>query len=174
MAKLWVGVSAALAIALLPAVAGAAPRDLRAERQAFLDDLLGRFEIDIITSNRDICASGQQPAFIARKRALGATILPDAADFCVTLLIRLGRDGRLSAVRDNQSATPTPAISLDTGFVTAYRQGGALPVGLPSMLTLRPIAERCLGQAERDTELCFSTGYAFGLRAFHGEVVKIP
>jgi hypothetical protein len=158
----------------LPQIVAATPRDLRAERQAFLDDLLGRFEIDIITSERNICASGQQPAFIARKRELGGSILPDAADFCMTLLIRLGRDRRLSAVRDTQSPTPTPAISLDTGFVTGYRQGGAIPVGLPSMLTLRPIAERCLVQAEPDTELCFSTGYAFGLRAFHGEVVRVP
>lgn len=167
-------VLAVAALVASPVMASAAPRDLRAERQSFLDDLLGRFELDIITRNRAICASGQQPAFIARKRELGGTILPDAADFCVTLLIRLGRDRRLSAVRDNQSTTTTPAISLDTGFVTGYRQGGALPAGLPSMLTLRPIAEHCLAQAEPDTELCFSTGYAFGLRALHGEVVRIP
>lgn len=157
----------------LPAYA-TPPSDLRAERQAFLDDLLGRIEIATVARERLTCASGQQPAFIARRRGLGGTILPDAADFCVTLLIRLARDGQLTAVRDNNSVSATAAISLDTGFVTGYRQGGALPLGLPSMLTLRPIAERCLAQAEPDTELCFSTGFAFGLRALHGEVVRVP
>jgi hypothetical protein len=162
-----------LALAL-PHASVAATRNLRAERQALLDALLGQFEMDVITRDRRLCAGGQQPEVIARKRSLGATSLPDAADYCVTVLIRLARDGRLSAVKDTHSSTPTPAISLDTGFVTGYRQGGALAAALPTMATLRPIAERCLRQAEPDADLCFSTGFAFGLRAFHGEVVRIP
>jgi hypothetical protein len=157
-----------------PQASVSATRDLRAERQSLLDALLGQFETDVITRGRRLCAGGQQPEVIAHKRSLGAISLPDAADYCVTVLIRLAREGHLSAVKDVRATTPTPAISFDTGFVTGYRQGGALPAALPTMATLRPIAERCLRQAEPDADLCFSTGFAFGLRAFHGEVVRSP
>ncbi|MEA3012444.1 MAG: hypothetical protein QOD42_989 [Sphingomonadales bacterium] len=157
---------------LTPSGAAAQPRDTRADRQLTIDYILrGGGTAEGIARERGSCASGQQPASIAERRSLGVRGLPDAIDYCVTLLTRLGRDGRLGFVRDSRSDRLTAAVAFDNGFVTAYQRREPIPAELPSMATLRPIAQRCLTQAEPDTDLCSSAGYAYGVRAANGETV---
>lgn len=149
------------------------PGDARAERQWTIQHVLNGSSPAGVARARSSCASGQQPASIAERRAVGSVGLPDAADYCVTVLTRLGRDGALGFVRDASNAALTPALAFDNGFVTAYRRREAVPAGLPSMAEFKPLAERCLAQAERDTDLCFSAGYGYGLRAANGETVVV-
>lgn len=152
--------------------AAAQARDLRAERQRSLDELAYSSAADA-ARDRAACATGQQPGAITRIRAAGGVSLPDAADLCVTVLSRLGRDGTLGFVRDPRNPALTPALAFDNGFVTAYRRREPIPAGLPGMAALRPIAERCLAQTEPDTDLCFSAGYGYGVRAANGERVIV-
>lgn len=180
---LWVGLLAArvaLLIALLLIVlvnmvisrAHAAPRDIRAERRAIVQRLLtaptAKSEAISVRGN---CATGKAPRAVIQGRAAGLGDLPDAAEYCVTALTRLGRDRSLGYVRDPRSNVLTPALAFDNGFVEAYRKREPVAVGIPSMAALKPTAEQCLGQQQPDTDLCFSVGYAYGVRAAHGEVV---
>lgn len=166
--------SVTVAATLCAAHAAAGPaQDRRAEQQASLTALLTTDTATTIANARSQCASGRQPGIIARGRAAGASTLPDAADFCITVLTRLGRDGTLTAVRDTSAAGVTPALAFDSGFVAAYRKREAVPAGLPSLAAIKPVVERCLAQVERDTDLCFSVGYAAGARAARGEVVTV-
>ena len=134
-----------LAVVVLASAASAAqPRDLRAERQGTIRYVLTDSSSEAVARARGSCASGQQPASIAARRTAGAVELPDAADYCATVLTRLGRDGRLGFVRDASNTRLTPALAFDNGFVTAYQRREPLPAGLPGMAELKPLAERCL------------------------------
>lgn len=150
----------------------AAQRDLIAERQAFLASL-ATDPIATIEQDRAICASGKQPAVIAKNRSLGAVNLPDAADYCMVVLHRLASEGKLGPIRDSRTASPTPAIAIDTGFAAGYSAKIASLGSLPTMVALRPIAERCLRQVEPNIRLCYSAGYAFGARMAQGETVLV-
>ena len=159
---------------LVPTIAlGQSPQDLRQQRQLSLESSLSIDTAADIARERAKCASGGTPARIARLRSLGAMTLPDAADYCITVMIRSAQDGVRRQLQDTTTAGPTPATALDSGFMAAYGRAEAMPADLPSMATLRPVAERCLAQAEAHTSLCYSAGYAFGLRAAHGEVVTV-
>lgn len=159
------------AVAVLALLANAIPqRDVRAE-QAELDGVLTQASPEAVMRIRRGCAGGAQPDSIARLRAAGASELPDATEYCVAALTRLGRDGTLAYVRDDRGLTP--ALAFDTGFVSAYQSEEAPPRGLPALASLKPIAERCLAQQEHDTELCRAAGQVFGARIAHGEPVRI-
>lgn len=162
-----------LVAASLGCASVASAQDLQAERQATLDMLLTTTPLVDVGTDREHCASGDEPEAIAHSRSLGALSLPDASDYCITVLIRLARNGGLAPIRDANAAETTGAVALDTGFIAAYARSGAAPVGLPEMDTLKPIAERCLAQAEPNIRLCYSTGFAFGARASQGEVVRV-
>jgi len=151
----------------------AQPRDSRAERQWTIRHLLSDSSSEGVVRERASCASGEQPASIALRRQAGTIGLPDAADYCVTLLTRLGRDGGLGFVRDARNSALTSPLAFDNGFVTAYQRREPIPAGLPGMAALKPVAERCLAQMERDTDLCFSAGYGYGVRAANGETVVV-
>lgn len=161
------------ACCVLAVSATAAPRDLRAERQASLDARLTSDSIADIIRDRAGCASGSKVASVAQVRSLGGVDLPDAADICVTAMIRLARERKLTPLRDTRTSATTPALALDAGFAAGFARAGAVPASLPSMATLRPIAERCLAQREPNVGLCNATGYAFGVRAANGEVVRV-
>ena len=155
-----------------PVAVAASPRDVRAERQRSLEAHLSSALSQTIVRARASCATGEAPANAIRLRAAGMTNAPDAADVCVTVLTRLGREGPLGYVRDPRSSVVRPALAFDQGFVTAWRNRES-PAGLPTMAALKPVAERCLAQAEKDTDLCHSVGYAYGTRAANGELVVV-
>lgn len=163
-----------LAIGVLSAsmASAAPPRDLRAERQQSLNANLSAALPQAIARGRASCAMGEQPTNTIRLRSVGFADEPDAADVCVTILTRLGREGSLGYVRDPRSSTVQPALAFDQGFVAAWRNREST-VGLPTMAALKPTAERCLAQAEKDTDLCHSVGYAYGTRAANGELVVV-
>jgi len=143
-----------------------------ASTQSFLDNLLSDTSADRIAVMRSSCALGRGPNL--RKRLTDADVeAPPTGAWCVTVLIRTGRDGALGYVRDPSTNALTPSLAFDSGFVGAYLKRGALPAGAPSMAALLPVAERCLGQQEPNTKLCSSAGYMIGLRAARGETVDL-
>lgn len=167
--KRWRRHLVALTVALCALPYAANAKDERAERQASLDDMLTIAAASNIADYRDSCAAGRRLTSIARSRALGMTSLPDAVDMCITALIRTAKDGTLRYLR-NTDGSITPALALDTGFVAGYDKAGSVSA-LPTLDALRPKAERCLAQAVADTDLCYSIGYAYGVRAAAGETV---
>lgn len=173
MASVWT-TGLILSALLVGSAVQAAPQNLRDERQGTLEYLLTQASPEIVERARVHCLSGEQPSMIAQSRALGARALPDAADYCITVLIRSARDGNLTPLRRADATQATAASAIDNGFMVGYRKGEEVPSDLPNMVTLKPIAERCLMQREPHIGLCYSTGYAFGLRASHGELIAIP
>jgi hypothetical protein len=165
------------ALCTLPQLAAAQDtRDSRADhgdRQNIIASVLAQEAPDFVNAIRGNCAAGRETAWIAQRHAAGAWWIPDAADYCVAALTRIGRDGTLSYVHDGRSQKATPAESFDTGFVTAFRKHEAVTSELPTMLAMKPLAERCLAQAEPNTALCSAVGYAFGVRAASGETVVV-
>jgi hypothetical protein len=150
-----------------PATAGASG----ARTQSDVQFLLGMASVETATRVRENCATGQAPADIAVMRQAGVPDLPDMVDGCIAALTRLGRDGNLGFVRDASNPAVTPALAFDSGFVGAYLRTQPMPSTLPSMVAVKAIAARCLGQAEPDTRLCSSAGYVYGTRIAHGEAV---
>jgi hypothetical protein len=149
--------------------------DVRAARQRELNEILtSPLTRKYVKALRRSCASGNAPQALGRQRSAGISETPDPADACVTALTRLGREGLLGFVRDPQHTGTTPALSFDSGFVSAYLKREALSPQLPTMAVLKPIAERCLAQSETNIALCNAAGYGFGARAVHGETVRIP
>ena len=153
-----------------PIAAVAKPADPRAQRQASLNDDLTIRAASNIAAGRASCASGGEVAAVAKSRAsLRLQNLPDAVDYCVTVLIRTARDGGMHYLRSPDGKI-TAALALDTGFVAGYRKAGSADA-LPAMSAIRETAERCLSLSEADTALCYSLGYAYGVRAANGETV---
>lgn len=102
MNKLRIRIAALLAVAVfVPAHAGAAagatsPAQIAAQRQKILSDMLtDEYQPSLIAGLRRTCAMGGEPASVAESRAGGAYFTPDAADRCVTALVRTAHDGRL-------------------------------------------------------------------------------
>lgn len=139
--------------------------------QMELDAILHQMTPQEIAMRRSACAMGLAPKRAADIRAAGIAS-PDASAWCVTILTRAGRDGTLGYVRDPRSEKPTPAIAFDSGFVGGY-SARALPQGAPSMATLLPIVERCLGQREPNTDLCNAAGQVVGERTALGEEINL-
>jgi hypothetical protein len=80
----------------LAAETGRSPAQIAAHRQQMLDDMLTQeFQPALIANLRESCALGGEPARVAESRAGGAYFTPDAADGCVTALVRTARDGHL-------------------------------------------------------------------------------
>lgn len=165
-------IAAVAAIAAMqPHLALAKSADQQLARQRDVDRYLSAdMPIKKVAGVRMSCASGQMPQAIRRERSAGMQDSADAADVCVTAAIRLGREGQLVKLT---APVQTPALAFDTGFVTAYQKKLPLDPRAPAMTALKGIAERCFDQAEKDTNLCFSAGYAFGARAVNGETVVV-
>jgi hypothetical protein len=80
----------------LSAETARSPAQIAARRQESLDQLLSAdFEPALIANLRKSCALGGEPARVAESRAGGAYFTPDAADGCVTALVRTAHDGHL-------------------------------------------------------------------------------
>lgn len=172
-AALPVALSLVLAMDMTVRYAHAASaEDMRAERQASLDDMLTIAAASNIADFRVSCAAGRSVAGTARSRSMGIDGLPDAVDLCITALIRTARDGSLGYLQ-NTDGSVTPALALDTGFIAGYSRAGSASA-LPTMEALRSTAEGCLSQALTDKELCYSIGYAYGMRAAGGETMRAP
>ena len=165
--RLLLGGAAMIAVA----ISGDSATGAAGDRSGDVQFLLGVASAETVARVRGGCASGQEPANRALLKQAGVTDLPDMVDSCVAALTRLGRDDALGYLRNPQSAAATPALAFDGGFVGAYRKGDAIPAALPSMAAVKPIAGRCLAQAEHDTELCASAGYVYGTRIANGESV---
>ncbi|MES1985881.1 MAG: hypothetical protein V4461_13100 [Pseudomonadota bacterium] len=164
-----------LVVRMVTGPALAQSSDVRAARQRELNEMLTpRMPRKYVEVLRNSCASGNAPQALGRERTAGISATPDPADACVTALTRLGRDGVLGFVRDPRHTGTTPALAFDNGFVSAYLKREAISPQLPTMTVLKPIAERCLAQAETNIELCNAAGYGFGARAVHGQTVRIP
>ena len=72
------------------------PADIATHRQEILNDMLTEaYQPALIANLRRSCALGGEPANVAQRRAGGAYFTPDAADACVTALVRTARDRRL-------------------------------------------------------------------------------
>lgn len=135
--------------------------------------LLGVASQETVARVRGSCATGQEPAHIAVLQVAGVVNPPDMVEYCVAALTWLGRDGTLGFVRDMRVAGTTPALSFDTGFVTGFQQRKEISSSaVPTWAALKPTAERCLAQAEPDAGLCYSIGYAYGVRTANGETVR--
>lgn len=77
-------------------------------------------------------------------------------------------------IGNGRSAVITAALAFDAGFTVAYGKGTGPAQGMPDLPVLKPIAERCLAQAEPNLGLCYSTGYVYGARAVTGLVIVAP
>lgn len=89
-----------------------------------------------------------------------APTLPAAIGAAVT---KGGSD--VVAIGNQRGAKITGALALDAGFTVAHQKGVKAAPGMPDLATLKPIAERCLAQAEGNLALCYSTGFVYGARA---------
>lgn len=89
---------AALVSAAGPASGSPSPADIAAHRQALLNDMLVKDSAYVIAGQRWLCAMGKKPGQVTEARTQGAYFLPDAADSCVTALIRTARDRQLSTL----------------------------------------------------------------------------
>lgn len=74
------------------------PADIAAHRQAVLDDMVTKNPAYVIAGQRWLCAMGKKPTQVIEQRAQGAYFFPDAADSCVTALIRTAQDRQLSTL----------------------------------------------------------------------------
>jgi hypothetical protein len=74
------------------------PAEIAAHRQEILDDMLSKDPPYAVAAQRWVCAMGQEPAGVTKSRSEGATFFPDAADSCVTALVRTARDRQLPAL----------------------------------------------------------------------------
>ena len=79
------------------------------------------------------------------------------------------RGGNQVPIGNQRAAVVTAALALDAGFTVAYQKGERVNAGMPPLSALRPIADRCLKQQERDLSLCYATGYTLGARAVSGQ-----
>lgn len=147
--------------------------DARGERQAMIAYVLSAEAASNVALDRAACVTGQMAQTIPRSRASGSTSLPDAGDYCVAVLTRSARAGVRTLLRGSGAASSTPASAFDNGFMLAFQRGEALPLDLPTMATLRPVAGRCFAMSEPNVRLCYAAGYAFGQRAYHGENVIV-
>lgn len=57
--------------------------------------LSDQYPLNLVEAQRRTCSSGAQPGNVAHDRAQGADFTPDAADECVTALVRIARNNRL-------------------------------------------------------------------------------
>jgi hypothetical protein len=69
--------------------------EIAAQRQEILDSFLAPDGADVAARERQLCFLGKQPQRVRDDRARGAYFSPDAADACVVVLTRLGRDQQL-------------------------------------------------------------------------------
>ena len=158
-------------VSIAPSVRAQNADDALRQRNVYLQKVLTTDPVSRIRELRNVCASGEFPERIAATRRVGLVASPDATETCVTVLTRLGRENALGYLKDTRGTTS--AVRFDTGFVAAYERREALPPNLPTMAALKPVAERCLAQAEPNYELGYAVGYAFGLRAAQGEVPSV-
>ena len=160
----------ALACSLLISVEVFSASALASDPQSTANYVLTSMTPDGAARIRGNCASGDMPALLDRNRKAGLTDVPDVAVYCVAALTRLGRDGTLGFLRDSQSAQAKPALSFDTGFVTAFRRRDPVTPDLPDLAALKPVAERCLSQSEADRAVCTAAGQIIGARVAQGEL----
>lgn len=156
----------------MPSLAHGPTADLVRRRQDEIQRLLTSADMKEVTAIRNNCVMGSQAMVTERGRSAGLIEIPDVTDACVTALTRLGRSGALGYVRDPRSSNTTSANAFDNGYVAAYLKREAVPTGLPAMPALKATGERCLHGNEPDTDLCYSVGYAYGVRSVNGEVVR--
>jgi len=148
---------------------GAVPSDLT-DRQKMIDTILYQRSIASVVEGRKLCASGvRAESMAALDRAFHSDLSAQLAEECIAYLIRAAREKR----RERLSAARAPSAgAVDAGFMEGYTKADTIPPDLPSMAALKPLAQRCFAQTERNTELCSAAGYALGVRAAHGELVK--
>jgi hypothetical protein len=91
-------VAAALLTQISAEIAAASPSaaEVDAHRREILRAMLkDDYQPSLIAGLRRTCALGGEPASVAESRTGGAYFTPDAADRCVTALVRTAHDGRL-------------------------------------------------------------------------------
>jgi hypothetical protein len=83
------------------------------------------------------------------------------------------KGGNQVTLGNQRAAVVTPALALDAGFTVAYQKRERATAAMPGLSVLKPIAERCLSQQERDLGLCYATGYTYGARAASGQGLSL-
>ncbi len=137
-----------------------------------IQSILTTLPINQVVEDRKMCdsgISGQTTALLDQAFASNQTAF--LANKCIATLVRLGQAGQLGFFGDANGRAPNAPLSFDTGFVAAYRTAEQVPNNLPAVADLEPVAARCFEQTEQDKQLCYSVGYAYGLRAAKGEPV---
>jgi hypothetical protein len=157
-------------VALLGAILCGLP--IAAHADDSIQEILTTRPLSKVVADREMCASGVIGQLkTAVDQAFAGDLRTSLADECVAYLVRLGHENDLDFLKGPDSSPSSASGSFDTGFVTAYHKAEQPPPNLPTVDTLRPIAIRCFEQTEPDAQLCYSVGYAYGLRAAQGEQV---
>ena len=134
--------------------------------------LLETISSESVTRIRSSCAFGDISATYERNRRAGfEPVEPVTA--CLTVLTRLGREGRLNYVRDRRSDQRTPALAFDQGFVAGYKAREPMAPNAPSWAALRPLIIQCLDQVQSNTDLCYAAGQIAATRIVHRAGVTI-
>jgi hypothetical protein len=161
------------ALGLVPGIAQAVPQSTPAlaELRAQVEETLTRRPIASVAARREMCAMGISGELDSTlDQAFNSQLSAALADECLANLTRLARAGRFAAVTSNRAPA---AHAVDAGFMKGFQAHSPMPADLPSMATLKPVAQRCFAQREPDTQLCVAAGFALGLRTYHGETVSV-
>jgi hypothetical protein len=195
-------------LATLPAQAfERSPQEIRQQRQASIDGILSDDPATDVAIDRGNCMNGRMPSITRMSRKNDGGISANAADLCVAVLVRTGRDGTLvpayseivtrnggdaarasslpdaiggAIITERSDSVPLgngkairikPAMAFDAGFSAAYLKGETKSAGMPDLVTLKAISEKCLDQTEANLGLCYATGYAHAVRATNGEAI---
>jgi hypothetical protein len=125
-----------------------------------------------VSEGRLLCATGARGRMVnVLQKAIGNDVPLTVADECLAYLVRvawLRQFGAPQRIKGNPAPT---ALALDTAFMTAYSKREAVARGMPTLATLRPVAERCFRATEPDAALCAAIGYAIGTRLASGEAL---
>ena len=134
--------------------------------------LLETISSESVAAIRSSCAAGSISESYERNRRAGFEP-GDPVTSCLTVLTRLGLEGRLNFVRDSRSDERTPALAFDQGFVAGYKAREPMAPNAPSWAALRPIILQCLDQDQANTDLCYAAGQIAATRIVHRAGVTI-
>lgn len=72
-----------------------APQEILRQRQEIITAILTTDRPDLVERHRWLCINGQEPSSVREARSGGMDFTPDAADSCVAILQREGKEQRL-------------------------------------------------------------------------------
>lgn len=136
------GLAALLCAAI--STAGAAERSDAEVAASILRDVLDANSSDSVAEDRQSCASGLWAETTEFTRNNGLKGYPDTSDYCVTVLIRTGRDGRLLDVyedilrRHTGATTNAEKLPAWIGGALIKQRSSSVPVGNGKGVVIEP------------------------------------